>query len=149
MLESIDLRQNSKLIRLLVFATILAGFGGYWFGLDRSGTVSVEPNQEDLSSTNFNDRSDSEISKINQIQEINQNVRSHNTDASIQSDAYIQALDTPSNEFPIVYGSVNGTKYYNYGCKSGNRIKPENRLYFENETEALLSGYEPSVNCDF
>jgi len=60
-----------------------------------------------------------------------------------------EVLNDSNPELLVVYGSVNGSKYYNYGCKSGNRIKIENRIYFASESEALLAGYEPSVNCDF
>ena len=39
------------------------------------------------------------------------------------------------------FGSKNGTKYYTPGCPAGNRIKPENYLWFENEADARLQGY--------
>lgn len=43
--------------------------------------------------------------------------------------------------------SKNGTKYYPKGCKAGNRIKDKNRVYFDLETDAQRSGYEPAKNC--
>ena len=67
-----------------------------------------------------------------------------------QENKILPTLMAPqSQELEIVYGSVNGTKFYNYGCKSGNRIKIENRVFFANQGEALLSGYEPASICDF
>ncbi|MFA6086493.1 Ada metal-binding domain-containing protein [Mucilaginibacter sp.] len=38
-----------------------------------------------------------------------------------------------------IYGTLN--------CSSGKRIKTENRLFFENETEAIATGYRPCGHC--
>lgn len=38
-----------------------------------------------------------------------------------------------------IYGSLE--------CKSGKRIKRENRVFFESEAEALEKGYRPCGNC--
>lgn len=43
--------------------------------------------------------------------------------------------------------SVNGTKYYKRGCRSANRIKEENRIYFKTSTDAIKSGYGASSTC--
>jgi hypothetical protein len=43
--------------------------------------------------------------------------------------------------------SINGTKYYSRGCKSANRIKPENRIYFKSSSDAIKSGYGASSTC--
>jgi methylphosphotriester-DNA--protein-cysteine methyltransferase len=32
-------------------------------------------------------------------------------------------------------------------CTSGKRIKPENRVFFKNEQEAIAAGYRPCGNC--
>jgi hypothetical protein len=90
-------------------------------------------------------------STIEQIQQNNQRATALGAIGAVAPPGGLLESEAENVEadFSIVYGSVNGTKYYNYGCKSGNRIKIENRLYFENEAEALLAGYEPSVNCDF
>jgi hypothetical protein len=46
-----------------------------------------------------------------------------------------------------IFGSKNGSTYYIPGCKSGNRVKPENRVYFESETDAEDQGYSRSKLC--
>ncbi len=43
--------------------------------------------------------------------------------------------------------SKNGKKYYPVGCKSANRIKTENRVFFESQGEAERAGYTPSTTC--
>lgn len=43
--------------------------------------------------------------------------------------------------------SRSGTKYYPVGCKSANRIKEENRIWFSNKESAENAGYEPASNC--
>jgi hypothetical protein len=43
--------------------------------------------------------------------------------------------------------SKSGKKYYPVGCKSANRIKPENRVFFESQEEALRLGLELSSTC--
>ena len=37
--------------------------------------------------------------------------------------------------------------YGNLSCKSGMRMKKENRVFFEDETEAETYGYRPCGNC--
>ncbi|MVM41425.1 metal-binding protein [Spirosoma sp. HMF3257] len=32
-------------------------------------------------------------------------------------------------------------------CRTGKRMKPENRVFFQNETEAITSGYRPCAVC--
>jgi len=43
--------------------------------------------------------------------------------------------------------SINGSKYYYITCSGVNRIKDENKVYFDTEDEAKDNGYEPSKNC--
>ncbi len=43
--------------------------------------------------------------------------------------------------------SKSGTKYYPMGCKSANRIKPENRVYFNTVDEAEESGLTLASGC--
>ncbi len=44
-------------------------------------------------------------------------------------------------------GSKNGTKYYPIGCKSANRIKDENKVYFNSVEEATDGGYSLASGC--
>lgn len=43
--------------------------------------------------------------------------------------------------------SKSGSVYYPKGCKSVNRIKPENRVLFETEEEAEAGGLTPAASC--
>jgi hypothetical protein len=42
------------------------------------------------------------------------------------------------------FGSKNGTKYYTPGCSGGDRIKPENIIWFQSAQDATLQGYSPA-----
>lgn len=50
--------------------------------------------------------------------------------------------DTPTGAFA---GSKNGTKYYTPGCPGLERIKPENRIWFQTAEDATLQGYTPAT----
>ncbi|MFH2105454.1 MAG: Ada metal-binding domain-containing protein [Parcubacteria group bacterium] len=43
--------------------------------------------------------------------------------------------------------SKNGTKYYLTSCSGANRIKEENKVWFDSADEAKTEGYEPAKNC--
>lgn len=43
--------------------------------------------------------------------------------------------------------SINGTKYYLPECGGANRIKEENKIWFETREEAEKAGYGPAANC--
>jgi methylphosphotriester-DNA--protein-cysteine methyltransferase len=43
--------------------------------------------------------------------------------------------------------SINGKAYYPIGCKASERIKEENRVWFETTEEAESQGYQPAKNC--
>ena len=62
--------------------------------------------------------------------------------------ASLKATPTPSKagESPYV-ASKNGETYYLTSCKSADRIKPENRLFFATEAEAKASGRRAAANC--
>lgn len=45
--------------------------------------------------------------------------------------------------------SRSGTKYYPVGCKSADRIKEENRIWFSDIESAENAGYGPASNCNF
>jgi hypothetical protein len=44
--------------------------------------------------------------------------------------------------------SKSGTKYYFSHCGGVNRIKPENRVFFDSEKDAIEGGYELAKNCE-
>jgi methylphosphotriester-DNA--protein-cysteine methyltransferase len=44
-------------------------------------------------------------------------------------------------------GYIPGKIYGMLSCTSGKRMKAENRVFFENEQEAIEAGYRPCGNC--
>lgn len=44
--------------------------------------------------------------------------------------------------------SRNGTKFYYLHCSGVNRIKDENKVYYNTEEEALSDGYKLATNCE-
>lgn len=45
--------------------------------------------------------------------------------------------------------SKNGEKYYPLDCGSANRIKPENKVFFDSTAEAERAGYTESQQCEY
>ncbi|MDP2639032.1 MAG: hypothetical protein Q8P06_02585 [Candidatus Azambacteria bacterium] len=43
--------------------------------------------------------------------------------------------------------SISGKAYYPKNCPSANRIKEENRIWFNTKQEAEAEGYAPAQNC--
>mgnify|MGYP000429189504 CR=1 FL=1 len=58
-------------------------------------------------------------------------------------------LATASMQTGNYFASRNGTAYYPVGCKAGDRVHSENRIYFGNMSEAELAGYKQSSSCTF
>lgn len=50
-----------------------------------------------------------------------------------------QAITMAGNQRLKIYGTLD--------CKSGKRMKPENRVFFKNETEAMENSYRPCGHC--
>lgn len=40
-----------------------------------------------------------------------------------------------------------GKIYGQFNCRTGKRMKPENRVFFQDETEAIAQGYRPCAVC--
>ncbi len=52
------------------------------------------------------------------------------------------------NENKIVFGGNISLKIYGtLQCKSGKRMKRENRIFLSSEEEAITEGYRPCVHC--
>ena len=63
----------------------------------------------------------------------------------LQARAQEQAATTIAAPTTGAYaGSKNGTKYYTPGCAGLERIKPENRVWFQSREDATLQGYTPA-----
>ncbi len=58
----------------------------------------------------------------------------------------LEALKVDESRFSYM-ASKSGTKYYPIGCKSANRIKPENRVYFNTVDEAEEEGLTLASGC--
>ena len=46
-----------------------------------------------------------------------------------------------------IVASKNGTKYYFLHCSGVGRIKDENKIYFNSESDAIKEGYEKANGC--
>lgn len=53
-----------------------------------------------------------------------------------------------TNNTNKIVASKNGTKYYYPNCSGVNRIKEENRVFFDNFDAAEEAGYELAKNCE-
>lgn len=72
----------------------------------------------------------------------------------IESGVEGSSVQTHQNEQKVsekgeFVASKNGTKYYKEGCDGAKRILEENKIWFQTQEEAELSGYEKSSTCDF
>ena len=59
-----------------------------------------------------------------------------------------QVID--ANNYKILgnfLASINGKAYYPKDCAAANRIKEENRIWFDTKEEAEMQGYKPAQNC--
>lgn len=57
---------------------------------------------------------------------------------------------TDANNYKILgnfLASINGKAYYPKDCAAANRIKEENRIWFNTKGEAEAQGYKPAQNC--
>lgn len=61
------------------------------------------------------------------------------------SDRVLRSLIKSKN---IAWGANKNLKIYGtLACKSGKRMKKENRVFFTSENDALAYGYRPCGNC--
>ncbi|MEL7046644.1 MAG: Ada metal-binding domain-containing protein [Pseudomonadota bacterium] len=66
--------------------------------------------------------------------------RHHSMDeATLASKIAARKISLAGNERLKIYGSLD--------CKSGKRMKRENRVFFTDEQEAVALGYRPCGNC--
>jgi methylphosphotriester-DNA--protein-cysteine methyltransferase len=62
----------------------------------------------------------------------------------IQQSTLIQQIKSGK----ILYGGNKNLKIYGQlTCKSGKRMKPENRVFFASEQEAISQGFRPCGHC--
>lgn len=77
--------------------------------------------------------------------EINSPSRSHVSSSSVKRASQKESSSPTSQKSYI--GSKSGKVYYPASCKSVNRIKPENRVYFESEQAASSAGRTRAKAC--
>ena len=66
---------------------------------------------------------------------------------ALASGTYKKPLIAGTDSKRAFFGSKNGTKFYTPGCKAGNRIKPENIIWFSSQSEAEIQGYSKASSC--
>ena len=69
------------------------------------------------------------------------------TDEKTATNAKEDNEDEEAAEQGDYVASKNGSKYYLTDCSGANRIKEENKVWFDTVDEAKAEGYEPAKNC--
>ena len=73
-------------------------------------------------------------------------VKSSHSSSELQG-AVSGSLDNASKSAGSIVVSKNGKKYHFPWCSGAQRIKEENKIWFNNEQEAREAGYTPAANC--
>jgi len=115
---------------LLIMSAILIGGSGYLIG----NINAIESNLSDIQVV-YPDviaiQSETKIEEMNSGQTITKPID-----------------NTPSNiSTGQIVASKNGQRYYYPNCSGINRIKPENRIYFENKKQAEDKGLTLASGC--
>lgn len=78
-----------------------------------------------------------------------QGIEDKKNKGSIESPTDSLAIETTNNntQSDKVVVSKKGKKYHYLWCASAKAIKPENRIYLNNEQEAISLGYTKAGNC--
>jgi hypothetical protein len=145
------LKNNWLEASLILLLILVSGSTGYELGKQSALSDQAEP----LNATLVQTSQTKEGNLNRELARLEASLASINSQAiGVISEPVINTNNLPVESHPnenqsIVFGSVNGTKYYNHGCKSGDRIKLENRIYFESTDIAQQAGYEPAKNCNF
>lgn len=63
----------------------------------------------------------------------------------VEKEQEIVELVNPGGKY--IVASKSGSKFYFTWCGGVNRIKEENKVYFDTKEEAIKKGYEPAQNC--
>ena len=107
-----------------IFLILIVGFGSFFLG-----RLSV-------TSQNIGISSDNNLT----TSKYNSNYQAKYTESKLQSTA-------SSSQEGKYLASKNGKLYYTASCKASNRIKPENRVWFGTESDAIEAGYSKSSSC--
>jgi hypothetical protein len=72
----------------------------------------------------------------------------NHTDLGNKPFTRFRVLQTLIAKGEVKLGGYRKNKIYGtLTCKAGKRMKPENRVFFKNEQEAITAGYRPCGNC--
>lgn len=127
-------------------AVLLVAFGfiaGRWTALSHTATPIVfqEAPGDQTSEASASDLNALVIEKKPEAQKAS----TASQPASPRQQAVQAATTSASQNLGQFVASVNGEKYYFPDCSEVNRIKDENKVWFDSENEAKESGYEASV----
>jgi hypothetical protein len=114
---------------LLASVLVAASLSSYWIGVHQ-GANSQNSNQ-----VIFIDAPQVAATSMSLIE------NSHNKTNTTES--------SPSahNQKTTIFASKSGSKYYFPWCKSGNRVKLENRIYYQSAQAAEAAGKTLAANC--
>ncbi|MCC8424001.1 Ada metal-binding domain-containing protein [Mucilaginibacter sp. UR6-11] len=72
----------------------------------------------------------------------------NHTDLGAKPFARLRALQLLILNGRIKLGGYKKAKIFGtLACKSGRRMKPDNRVFFKDEQEAIAAGYRPCAHC--
>ena len=114
----------------VVYLLVIIGVGICAFGLGRLSASNVQNTDAGMTIIPAQASEDKTLNKDN-----NPNLGAN-------------ALDASTNKISGKYvASKNGKLYYPVGCKGANRIKEENKVWFDTPSMAEGLGYKPSPAC--
>lgn len=129
-IESVE--RNDLYVAALIFLVGLSSFG--------LGRLSaVWPKKEPITIKNVEDVKD--IRNVGNVQSAVEQVKQSN----------ISNISNNSNNFNIkgkYIASKNGGSYHLPWCSGAQRIKEENKIWFQTKAEAESRGYKPAGNCE-
>lgn len=121
--------QTNSFLPLYIAIIAVSSLGSFFLGRLSLG----ELNRNQVLSDN------NQISEKDQISDKSEQI----TTKSLQT---AQTINKTQGEGKYV-ASKNGKLYYSASCKGANRIKPENRVWFDTESDAQKSGYTWATSC--
>ncbi len=83
--------------------------------------------------------------------EVKSDIEIVNRESVVENDSNVYQDKLQSTTLSVVKGkyvaSKNGKLYYTVTCKASNRIKEENKVYFDTTADAEKSGYSWATSC--
>jgi len=127
-----EVKRSLKIKEDLFIALLIVLIGLTSFGLGKLS--SLEKQKTPISIT------DSQSAVYNAI--------SANTSNTNPANTTVNSTNVPTAVGKgIVFSSKSGTKYYYPWCSGANRVKEENRVWFNSIADAKSAGLTPAANC--